>query len=94
MCVESDYVEKMAQIAQREVIPYIDFYELISHLSENPETIPFHADERRLYESIYSKAVLSRTPTFYMLFPDGCHPNPTGHRALAKQLMTMVVYGR
>jgi hypothetical protein len=93
MCVSPDYIERMKAVAAKETIACIDFYELISTFSDCPEKIPFVETEKQICEEVYSEPALIKMPSLYLLFPDKCHPNPTGHRVLAHQLLRMTVTG-
>jgi phospholipase/lecithinase/hemolysin len=43
-----------------------------------------------MYRKIYPEALLNARPSFYLTFPDECHPNPTGHRLLAARLSAII----
>jgi hypothetical protein len=86
ICAGRDYVDKLISVARNGNIAHIDFYEVIDDNVHNLSMVPFSDTELALYRGIYTREVLEQDPTLYLLFPDKCHPNPTGHRILALAL--------
>lgn len=87
ICSGKDHVDKMISIAGKNRIPHVNFYELVSNCTPDPEDIPFSGDEFEMYHRVFSSNILDKDPSLYLLFPDKCHPNSTGHRVLALALM-------
>lgn len=90
MCAGRQYVETLKTIAQRENVPMVDFYDLVEQAVSVPGAIPFGPGEEAMYRKIYPEALLKARPSFYLTFPDECHPNPTGHRLLAARLAAII----
>ncbi len=93
MCASRAYVKEMVSIALAENVPHINFYHLIREASRQPDTIPFLNGEWEAYRGIYTDGLLETYPSLYMTFPDECHPNPTGHRMLARVLHDIILKG-
>jgi hypothetical protein len=87
ICSGKDHVDKMISIAGKNRIPHVNFYELVSNYTLDTEDIPFSGDEFEMYHRVFSSNILDKNPSLYLLFPDKCHPNSTGHRVLALYLM-------
>lgn len=90
ICARKDYVEQMISVAKKSNIPYINLYDVVKHYAFDPSKIPFLGREQEMYHSVYRKDNLEKNPSLYLLFPDMCHPNPTGHRALAFSIMEKI----
>ena len=87
MCARKDYVDQMISVAKENSIPYISFHDVVRHHTADLTKIPFSDCEMEMYQSVYKGDVAERDPSLYLLFPDKCHPNPTGHRVLALAVM-------
>jgi len=87
ICSGKAYIEKMRQLAQKNHIPHINFYEVMDQYTTDPGKIPFSGDEQESYRRAIGDDILEKDPSFFLLFPDKCHLNPTGHRVLALALM-------
>lgn len=90
MCASRKYLEKMSAVAEEMGIPHLNFYDVVSIYTDDATPIPFLKDEKNKYHALYSDDVLGQTPALYLLFPDRCHPNPTGHRVLARELLQLL----
>lgn len=90
MCAGGRYVKQLEDVGRNQGIPVINFYELIQNAVAIPEAISFADGEKEMYRQVYTDAILTKDPTLYFLFPDQCHPNPTGHRLLAGRLETII----
>lgn len=90
ICAGKKYVEKMIYIAQRNEISYINFYEIMHQYTTGPKCIPFSGDEFDMYHRVVGSDIFEKDPSLYLMFPDKCHPNPTGHRILALALMQVI----
>lgn len=90
LCAAREYIEAMSAFAEANDLSSIDFFKLIetSTLENDP-----HPEIRALtaqYLTIYGRALLDQERSFYFLFPDRCHPNALGHKALADALVDIL----
>lgn len=90
LCASRQYLEKMGAVAEEMGVPHVNFYDLVSIYTDDSTSIPFLKNEKEQYHAIYSDDVIGQTPALYLLFPDRCHPNPTGHRVLAHELLQLL----
>lgn len=90
LCAGPDYIAEAAKIAQARLLPYVNFYEIVNSSSTHLEEIPFLPGEIDLYNSVFGEDLLKSDPAYFFLFPDKCHPNPTGHRLLAEEIMERI----
>lgn len=93
MCASRAYVQKMVSVARAENVPHINFYHLIQEASRRPDSIPFLDGEKEAYLGVYTDELLKTNSSLYMTFPDECHPNPTGHRMLARAIYDIILKG-
>ena len=93
MCADGRYVGKLAEIAHNREVPMVDVYELFQHAVSLPGTGLFGRGEKQMVQQVYPAAMLKENPSLYFLFPDECHPNPTGHRLIAARLEKIIRKG-
>jgi hypothetical protein len=90
LCGSKAYVERMRDIAGASGIPYLTMREILDAAKTDTARLPLTENEKKLYEEVYGVSVLKEMPSLYLLFPDMCHPNPTGHRVLADSIFRVL----
>ena len=90
LCADARYVGKLAEIAHNRDVPMVDVYALFQNAVSLTGTALFARGEKEMVQRVYPAAMLKENPSLYFLFPDECHPNPTGHRLIAGKLAEII----
>jgi len=90
VCVSKNYIDTTARVALKHGVPFIDFYSFLQDGSCGGEQPGLAASRINQLENIYGKKLLAEKKHLWILFPDTCHPNETGHEILSKGVYSKV----
>lgn len=90
ICVGRNYVDTTAKLALKHGVPFIDFYSFPQDRSCGGEQPGLAASRIKQLEDVYGRELLAEKKHLWILFPDTCHPNETGHEILSKEVFSKI----
>ncbi|MDJ0864606.1 MAG: SGNH/GDSL hydrolase family protein [Myxococcota bacterium] len=89
-CVRGLPARVLADVAAETGVPFLDATALLDAWIPRLMGDPERRGERERIAARYGREALRTTPQLLAFLPDACHPNPLGHRLVARALAPLV----
>lgn len=93
LCASKAYIDTMTSFAEKNSVDHIDFLDMIDTYpieNKNNSWMQSYVDH---HIKIYGETLLDKDKSLNFLFPDRCHPNALGHKALALEMAKLLNEG-